>query len=165
MSEHQNEQRLLRGYERMLRRLRDDLKDLSLREALERAKQRTVELGELTREEADRVGDFLRRDVEEAGEYLAESDRDLRDWFHMDVQLIENWLWDTFSAAADQTKLQLLELQRRADEQQRVYYSGEIVGPGALKCISCDYIIAFKEAAHVPACPDCGGEEFVRPAR
>ncbi|MCS4505000.1 hypothetical protein KBTX_01547 [wastewater metagenome] len=166
MSDDKHE-RELRGYERMLERLRDRLdtaeKELGphVREALEHARDRAVELGELTREEADRVAEWLRRDLEEAADYTARNNRDLSAWLHMDVQLIENWLLDRFTSVADRTRLEWLEFQQFL-ERASEYHTGEIAGPGRLRCQACGEHLTFTRPGHIPPCPKCRGTVFVR---
>lgn len=166
MSE-QDQSRLLRGYEQMLHRLREmldqpDLTRPQLRDALDTAKQQAVEQGELTREEADRIGGYLRRDLESAASYTSQSDEDLGGWLRMDMQLIEDWLWDQFSKAADTTKLEFMQFQRGLMPAEE-YTSGEIAGPGSLRCTNCGHILRFDRITEIPACPNCGNREFLRP--
>lgn len=168
MSE-QDQNRLLRGYEQMLRRLRemmdqpDELTRPHLRDALETAKARTVETHELSPEEADRIGDYLRRDLEAAATYAAKAgDQDLSGWLHMDLKLIEDWLWDQFSKVADTTKLEFLQFQQGLLPAE-VYAAGEVAGPGSLRCTQCGHTLHFKRVGHIPSCPECGNTEFLRP--
>lgn len=165
----EDQNRLLRGYEQMLHRLREmlDHPDVLTRprldDALETAKQEAVEQNELDREEADRIGDYLRRDLEDAARYGAEQGEDLAGWLHMDLQLIEDWLWDQFSSVADKTRLELMELQRTLNEPEH-YRAGEVAGPGALTCTRCGEQLRFERVGVITACPNCQNTEFVRPA-
>ncbi|EAR21891.1 zinc ribbon-containing protein [Nitrococcus mobilis] len=151
------------AYERMLDRLRHAMEHAKLHEALETVKERAVELGELTREEAERVGSFLRRDVEDAARYSATTDEDLKSWLRMDLQLVENWIWDRFSSVADRTRLEWMALQRELQQQQTSdYYAGEVAGPGALTCSNCGAVIRFTQAEPIPVCPQCQGSVYRR---
>ncbi|WP_435104787.1 zinc ribbon-containing protein [Arhodomonas sp. AD133] len=166
MSKEQRD-REIQGYERMLERLRDRLESAEreftprVREALEHARDRAVELGELTREEADRVATSLRRDLEDAADYTARHDTDLNAWLRMDVQLVENWLWDQFSSVADRTRLEWLQFQQWL-ERAAEYHTGEIAGPGALHCTDCGETLTFTKAGHIPPCPKCRGTVYRR---
>lgn len=161
--------RQLEGYEKMLERVTDLLHEAGeqarprLRDALHRARERAVELGELTREEADRVGEYIRRDVEDAARYLSreDTDDDLAGWFRMDLQLIENWLLDRFTSVADRTRLELEALQQTL-ERGAIWRTGEITGPGQLRCMACGKIMQFKHTGHIPPCPGCSGTRFER---
>lgn len=158
--------RLRRGYETMLHRARAALAEHlpTVREAVDHAKEKAVELGELTREEAERVREYLRRDVEDAGAYLADTRRELTDWLHLERDLIESQLLDSLSVLADQTRLEYEKLAaqaQRADER----HTGEVVAPGTLRCTQCGERLRFSESGHVPPCPKCHGTVFRRASR
>lgn len=169
--DEQNQQRLLRGYEDMLHRLRvllekpDALTRPRFNEALSAAKTQTIDNGDLTEEEAERIAGYLRRDLQEAARYPAEGDQDLSGWLYMDLRLIEDWLWDTFSSVADKTRIELMAFNPPpfADESEH-YRSGEIIGPGAIRCLGCESQLEFERVGAIPQCPNCGEEEFVRAA-
>ena len=69
---HDPVDRLVGAYERMLERVNGALKHAekttvpTLRHALEQAREKAVELEEITREEAERVADYLERDMHDA---------------------------------------------------------------------------------------------------
>ena len=167
--DEEDQNRLLRGYEQMLHRLRemmdhpDHLTRPHLRDALQTAKAQSVELGELSEEEADRIGNYLRRDLESAASFTSQGDEDLSGWLRMDLQLIEDWLWDQFSKAADTTKLEFLNFQRGLIPAE-VYTTGEVAGPGSLRCTNCGHMLQFERVGHIPVCPNCGNQEFMRPS-
>jgi len=160
----------IHGYERMLERLRERLGSTSqaveqgFHEALEAARERSVSLGELTRDEADRVAGWLQRDLEDAAAYVDEARGSYADWLHMDLQLVENWIWDRFSSVADQTRLQWQALNRQLQAAAR-YHTGEVTGPGTLVCRDCGEVLHFKRTGHIPPCPKCHGSRFERAAR
>jgi hypothetical protein len=160
--------RMVGAYETMLERVNEAM-DVAehktvpaVRHALERARETAVELGELTREEAERVAGYLERDVTDAARYLADSGEELRSWLRFDLHLLEERLFDLFARAADQTSLQL---HRWAEEARRasVYRTGEVTGPGSLKCTGCGREMHFSRPGHIPPCPACHGAEFKRP--
>lgn len=158
------------GYERMLERVRErldstgDAVERGAHEALDAARERSVALGELTREEADRVAAWLQRDLEDAAEYVGSARGTYADWLHMDLQLVENWVWDRFSSVADQTRLQWQALNRQLQAAAR-YHTGEVTGPGTLVCRDCGEVLHFKRTGHIPPCPKCHGSRFERAAR
>ena len=161
--------RQVEGYERMLQRVTEALEEAGdearprLRQALDWARQKAVELEELTSEEADKISQYLQRDVEDAASFLSREDKsdDLRDWFRMDMQLIGSWLFDRFSMIADRTRLELMELNRQLEEAS-VYHTGEITGPGELSCHNCGKTMHFEKAGHIPPCPGCNATRFER---
>ena len=165
-----DESHLPTAYERMLAHLREQWTQSTdggpeLDTALRLAQQEMMDRGELTPDEAERVGEALRRDLSDAGAWLAEAShaRPLRDWLHMDLQMLESWLWDAFTLAADKTRLELEGFITTGEPSR--YHSGEITGPGQLRCIACGRIIGFERAGHIPACPGCERTEFVRASR
>lgn len=158
----------LEGYKRMLDRVKHALQDLEsaaesrLEKALDLAKDKALELGELTREEADRVADYLRRDVEDAANYLVGPEgQELAAWLKFDVEQIEQRLLEAFLSAADQTKLELMRLEQRG-AIPNVYRAGEITGLGTLDCDQCGTSLHFHEPKHIPACPSCHNKTFTR---
>lgn len=160
---------LVDAYERMLKRTRERLDEAQestpkLRDWLWKARDHMVELGELTREEANKIADYIERDIEDAAHYLADTGEDLKTWWRFDLQLIEDRLLDAFTSVADQTSLQLREWAERAQQARagRLYQSGEITGPGTLVCNNCGAQLNFQRATRIPDCAECGGKEFRR---
>ena len=90
-------ERLVHAYDRMLQRAEHTLataaarSEAALNHALEAAKEKAVELGELTREEADEIYEFVARDLYAAGRHLATQEHDIGDWLRdADVTHISN---------------------------------------------------------------------------
>lgn len=169
MSEEDKDKRELHGYEKMLDRLREFMDRAEkqtgsrLRKALDEAKERAIELGELTRDEAEKIAEYVRRDVEDAADYTTRSDEDLSGWLRMDLQMVENWIWDRFASVADQTRLDWYELQHSLAERE-LYHTGEIAAPGVLTCDGCANELHFNTAGHIPPCPKCNSTRYRRPA-
>lgn len=160
------EDRLVKAYEQMLERVRDTVSDAEeatpkLRAMLDTARDHMVELGELTREEAQKISGYLERDIEDASHYLAETGEDLRAWWRFDLELIEQRIFDAFTSVADQTSLQLQQWSERA-RQASLYQAGQITGPGTLSCDRCGAETRFTRAGRIPPCADCGGQSFRR---
>jgi len=160
-------ERLARGYEVMMQRLngfmeRTEQRAVPLvRDALRDAREKAVELGELSKEEAERVAGYIERDIRDAAHFIGETGQDFRDWFRFDWKLVENQMYDWFAAVADKTSLELRNLAERAREASR-YHTGEITGPGTLVCESCGAALHFKKAGHIPPCGKCKGTSFRR---
>ncbi len=167
MSEQDNKHRLADAYERMLERVQGFMQEVehetgpALKHAIERARDTAAELGELTREEAERVAYYLRRDLEDAGKFLKDSGEELGGWLRFDAELIERSLAGLFLQVADRTKVELERLHLEA-EAVGEWHSGEITGPGTLICKSCGTPLEMRRAAHIPPCPRCGGTDFRR---
>ena len=145
MSERSQLDKLVQAYDRMMERVKSRLVELGqaekevlpkLQQSIEHAAEKAVELGELTREEAQLISSYLRRDLEDAGHYLAQTGRDLRDWLRFDLELIEDRLLELFRSAADRTRLEILAFQETMERVSH-YHTGEITGPGTLQCDTC----------------------------
>lgn len=164
---HSPDEKHVNAYNRMMERVKttaDHLGYQNLKHAIQLAKDRAVELGELTREEAEQIGDYLVRDVEDAGQYLADSGGELKDWLRFDLQLIEERLLDMFALAADKTRLELIQLAENARHAGE-YHSGHITSIGTLQCVDCGELLHFHATSHIPPCPKCHGSVFTRPPR
>lgn len=156
------------GYKRMLERVKNTLQELEtaagsrLERALDMAKDKALELGELTREEADKVAEYLRRDMEDAANYLAgPSAQEFAAWLRFDVEQIEERILESFLSAADQTKLELMRLEQRSIEPAE-YRTGEVTGFGTLVCDECGKSLHFYEPGRIPPCPSCRNTRFSR---
>ena len=155
------------GYNRMLERVKEFIvnaeEDLASKfsYAVDQAKQKASELGELTREESEEIADYIKRDIHDAADYLAEEGTEMGDWLRFDVQLVEAKLLEWMSMAVDTTKLELDELAQQA-AQENIRLAGEITGPGTLTCTNCDHEIAFTQTEEIPPCPKCDNKEFHR---
>ena len=171
MSDNTNSQddkyKHIHGYNRMLERVKEYIanteEDLATKfhYAIEAAKDKALELGELTREESEEIAAYLKRDVHDAAEYLADEGSEMRDWLRFDVQLVEAKLLDWMSLAVDTSKLEFEQLAERA-RQENIWMAGEITGPGTLHCTACDHEIQFLETAQIPPCPRCGKKRYKR---
>ncbi|RDH91582.1 MAG: hypothetical protein DIZ77_03320 [endosymbiont of Seepiophila jonesi] len=159
--------RLTDAYEDILEHVHDAIESAKentipgLKDYFDDAKEKVVELGELSREEADKVAGYVERDVKDAAHYLIETGEQLSEWWHFDVQQVEDRMIEMFSRVADQTKLELNKIAERAKEASR-YHTGEVTGPGTLICSSCGKEMHFKKTGHIPPCSGCHGTEFRR---
>jgi predicted RNA-binding Zn-ribbon protein involved in translation (DUF1610 family) len=165
---HTSEEKQVQAYNRMMERIHDlragaarHGAPISLQYALAQAKETAVKLGELTQQEADLIARYLRQDLEDAGHYLAHTGRELRDWLYVDAKLIEVKLLEMFAQAADQTRLELMQLQERARHAAE-RHAGEITGIGTLHCAACGQLLHFHTTGHIPPCPKCRGTIFTR---
>ncbi len=160
-------ERMVSAYEAMLERVHDVVEAAEkktvpmLRETLQDAREKAVELGELTREEADKVSKYVERDMHDAAEFIAETGQEFRDWFQFDWQVINQRLMEMFAGVADQTSLAFRDLAERA-RQASLYHSEEITGPGSLTCTRCGEVMHFSHVSRIPPCPGCHGTEFSR---
>lgn len=160
-------QHLIDGYRRMLERIQDSIHDWNenarIRSALaiDNAKKMAEELGELTREEAEKVSLYLKRDLQDASQYLQQTGKELASWLAFDWQLIEDRTWDAFVAIANKFKLDYLEFNNQL-KLGTPYHTGEITSAGTLYCIECQQAMHFYKVSHIPPCPKCHGTKFIR---
>ena len=170
MSKAPDSNKLTQAYDRMMERVKTRLESLeeierevlpNLQHSIEQAAEKAVNLGELTREEAQMIGGYLKRDLEDAGHHLATTGHDLGAWLRFDLELIEDRLLELFQAAADKTRVEMLSFEE-AVERAAHYYKGEITGPGTLQCDNCGKQLPFHATAHIPSCPECGSNRFSR---
>jgi len=155
------------AYERMFERVMEDFRKAKektapvLHRLIDEAKEKTSELEELTREEAEKLGEALKRDLADAGEYLAETGGDLKNWLGFETRLIEDRLLDLLLQATDKTTLELLKFKETA-ARRSTYHTGGITGPGTLICDACGEKLHFTRAGHIPPCPKCHATGFHR---
>jgi hypothetical protein len=162
--------KLTHAYHRMMERVKLRLDEVrkaeqdiapAIQQSIEHASETAVELGELTREEAQLISGYVKRDLEDAGHYLAETGEDFKTWLRFDMELIEDRLLEWFGNTADHTRLELLAFGVPAGETAS-YLTGEITGPGSLQCDTCGERLAFHSPGTIPPCPVCGGTTFSR---
>lgn len=165
MSKPQDEPqgRLVQAYERMLERVRQGLDEAEegLEQALGKARDTAVELGELTRDEAERIAAYLRRDMQDMAQHLEQTGSELDTWFHIDLELIEARLLDLLGSVADRTRVELAALAARAQTAD-LYRTGEVTGPGAFECTACGHRLELHATGHIPPCAHCRATVFRR---
>lgn len=169
MSDEQKDpvDRMVAAYEAMLERVHEAAESAEkktvpwLRETLSSARDRAVELGELTREEAERVSRYVERDLHEAASFIADTGQEFRDWLSFDWQLMQNRMLDMFAGMADQTSAALKGFADQAREASW-YHTGEITAPGVLECVACGEQLHFEKTGHIPPCPKCKETRFRR---
>ena len=161
--------RMTDAYEKMLERVDEMLEKAeqstipSLKRSVEQAREKAVELNELTREEAEKLADYLERDMKDAASRLSETGETLRNWWRFDVELVEQRLLELFANVADRTRVELDRFAEQAREAS-FYHTGEVTGPGTLICKGCGKELHFYKAGHIPPCPVCRGTRYRRGA-
>lgn len=151
---------LIDAYDKMMERVRGALEHAgheaipTLQRGIEKAAHKAVELGELSRDEADQIGQWLQRDLDDAGYYLASTGKDLGQWLRFDIEQVESRLLELFANAADRTRLEFLEFENRVAAESE-YHTGEITAPGTLLCDNCGKKLHFHATGHIPPCPIC----------
>ena len=165
--EHPRREQWLRAYDDMMTRVKTAIEEAeehtlpALQRYIHNARDTAVELGELTREEAEKVAAYLQRDLQDAGKHLAETGHELGDWLRFDIGLIEDRLLDVLSRVADHTQLEIRRFEQDLEEGPP-YNAGEVTGPGTLVCDSCGETIRFHATGYIPNCPACGHTVYHR---
>lgn len=159
--------RLAQGYRAIMSRAREMLRRAeaatlpSLQELIDGAKRVSVELGELTRDEAERIGMWVSRDLNDAASYLRDTGADLRDWFQFDTELVEERLREQLEVMVDHTRQELGRIAAQASAARETR-TGQVTAPGTLFCQSCGQAVTLHESGRVPPCPKCHGTVFAR---
>ena len=155
------------AYELLLERTVDELHKVEevaapkIHHLIDDAKEKAIELEELTHEEADKLADFVKRDLQHAAKYITNTDEEFKHWFGFEKDVIKTSLLDLFTRAADRTALELRQLKENLSLPDE-YHSGEYTGLGTLYCDKCGNPIQFKQPAKIPACPNCANTTFKR---
>ena len=138
------------------------LKDtgVELQHVLEEAKNKAVELDELTEEDATKLLAWLKRDLQAAANYLSETGHEIKDWLGFEKTLLESELFYLFLETADKTTVELQQFKENAKHPE--YHTGEITWPGTLTCDECGERLHFYKAGKIPPCPKCHATVFHR---
>ena len=159
------DERLEQAYRTMLARVHERLEQAEertlpvVRESIDKAREAAHELGELTREEAERVADYVRQDLHDAIEYASTTGEELRQWLKFDLEQIGERLVDLVVQVADQSRIELeqfVQTARKLGER----HTGEVTGAGLLVCEKCGEELHFKRTSRIPPCPRCHATYF-----
>jgi rubrerythrin len=159
-----NTDKFIQAYNTLIRHLHETMgdTDYSAADALEIAKGKTSEAGNLTDEEITQVSGYVTRDIDHAAGTLDANNKDsFSDWLKFDIDLIEDFALDAFMDLADKTRVELAIIEQQAKDYHP-YHSGEITGPGTFMCEECGKEIAFKSTSQIPDCPNCKAKSFIR---
>ena len=155
------------AYEKMYERTAENLHTAEeksgslLHKLIDEAKDKAVELKELSEDDAAKLADWLKRDLDDTVNYLSETGLELKDWLGFETTLLESAVLDLMLKAADKTTVELLTMKDYA-RQPHAYHTGEITGPGTLVCDQCSEKLHFHGAGKIPPCPKCHATTFHR---
>jgi hypothetical protein len=155
------------AYEKMYERAAQNLHSTEKKSAqllhklIDEAKDKAVELKELSEEDAAKLADWLKRDLDDTVNYLSETGLELKDWLGFETTLLESAMLDLLLKSADKTTVELLTMKDYA-RQPHAYHTGEITGPGTLVCDQCGEKLHFHRAGKIPPCPKCHATTFHR---
>ena len=78
--------KLIHAYDQMMERIHSMVEHAenqtlpNLEEQLKKAQEKAVELGELTRDEAEKVASYLKRDLDDVSVYLRDTQAEFSEW-------------------------------------------------------------------------------------
>lgn len=165
--EHKVPEEPIHAYDRMVAFAKEALDELkekgepAILRAVETAKEKLVEIGELTRQDAEKTRQNLLRDLHDSAEYLALEEREFADWLRLDLLLVEKQLLHRLAALADQARLELAHVAKSISRLGE-WHTGEIRSIGILQCAQCGQLIHFHKTGRIPPCPKCQGTVFKR---
>ncbi|HED35134.1 MAG TPA: hypothetical protein ENJ08_13135 [Gammaproteobacteria bacterium] len=157
----------IKAYEKMLERSVSNLhqaKEKSmqiLHQFINQARDKAVELEELTEEDAAKVATWLKRDLNDFIDSLVEGENELKDWLGFETSLLENVFLDLMLQTADKTTVELLALKENA-RIASTWHTGEVTGPGTLICDNCGEVLHFHKAGKIPPCAKCHATSYHR---
>lgn len=161
------EEKIPDGYHKILGHLKGVLDDLdrdtgpAIYHAIELAKERAIQLGELTQAQAMQISDYLKRDIVDIAHFMADAEISFQETLNVDLQYLEDKFLENFFAAADRAKIDLLKFNLNL-MHKAVYSSGEIIGIGTLRCTACGKLAHFYDVAMIEPCVACGNDTFER---
>lgn len=163
---HDKNRRLPEAYEHMIERAAAIVEDLkkatpTLQFVLDEAKNRAVELSELTAEEASHIAEYIQQDLHDTARNFAEHERDFADWIKLDILIIEEQLRRRITSLVEVARQETRHIAKEPTHPLE-WHTGEVTGIGILECKSCGKKIHFHQAGHIPPCPQCQGTNFQR---
>lgn len=162
-----DDERLILGYERLLQRTEHILTSAAARsedalgQAIDAAREKAIELGELSREEVDKVHEFITRDLYDVGQHLVMEEREIADWLHLSLLVVEKSVLSRFTLLAQAAKLEFKHL-KKARQRLGEWHTGEITTIGTLSCKCCGEQVHFNRTARIPPCPKCHATVYER---
>ena len=158
---------LAEGYEQMLERAVKDAyhseqkTEGSLHDLIHDARDKAVELGELTHHEAERLAKSLARDINDIKTYVSETGHEIKHWLGFETALLETEIFDLLLKVADDTTVDLMLLKAAAQGRGK-YLKDEVTGPGTLVCDECGGKLQLRRPTTIPSCKACSGKSYHR---
>lgn len=162
----QAKDKLSQAYDQMLVRVKETYQQVSqegqpyIMSTLAKAKEKAIQLGELTEAEAEQVAQSLQRDLADAAVFVKDAKKLLSDWLYFDYKLVEGSCWDNFKAVVNQVKREWAEMSQRSAASD--YKKGQVTGAGSLECTQCHHVLHFSGTTTIPECPSCHHSSFKR---
>ena len=153
------------AYEKLYEHIADDfhrLKDKSnpsLSDLVDGAKDKVIELEELTEKDIEKLTGWLKRDIGATISYINNKESELEEWLGYEASELESAALDLMLKVADKTTLELIELKEEAAQH---YHAGEMTGPGTLICDSCAHKHHYYKPSPIQPCYKCHDKAFHR---
>lgn len=112
---------LSKAYEKMFKRVIQKFHDTEnktaqlINQLIDEAREKAVELKEVSEEEANKLTMYLKRDLNDASTFLAQTGHELEDWLGFKTSLLESGILYQLLQAADKTTLELLKIKGNAE--------------------------------------------------
>ena len=121
MDTNEMKSRLQRAYETMLAHVEEFLESekTTLSGAVQQAQTRLYDLGELSRDEIDDISNEFARNLKEVGEQAHELRESMGDALKMDAMYISTGILERLKMVADQTSVELIQLNEELAERIR----------------------------------------------
>lgn len=132
----------------------------TLDEMITNAEKMSKQLYALTQDEIHSVSTNIKRDIAHAKEYMQAEGHELNQWLKFDIKQVEDKFADFLAQAADKNWLDFHAFQ--AGQKNTLYRTGEICGPGTLRCLDCGQEMKITKNTRIPPCPKCHKTEFER---
>lgn len=132
----------------------------AIHQLMETARNDIAVLNNFGDDEAVKLEKSIKRDLIDAARYRDKTGNAVEAWLGFDAAEIKREFWEQFPKAADQTTIELNQLQQQATDAG--YHSGELVGSRTLVCDQCGEKLHFYKPGYISACPKCNGMDFHR---
>lgn len=162
--EKELERKLEQGYEKMVKSVKSALQEAeektlpALNKAVEKAKEAAVEVGKLTKREAENLAEYVKKDLVNAAEQFETATTEFSEELSEEVKDVEAGFFYWMLTLADPAKIQLRDFL--IGMQLEDFHAGEVTSAGTLECQSCGKQIHLEKTSHIPPCPECSGTEY-----
>jgi hypothetical protein len=105
------------AYELFLEKILQEMRqgNAFLHRVIEEVRGDSLASGKFGEEEVVKLKKYVKRDLIHAAQYVDKTGKELHDWLGFDLALIKHELWEKFSAAADKTTTELVQIKLEAE--------------------------------------------------
>ena len=158
---------LIQAYDRLMGVAKQSLEQAKqegepiIQSVIDAAKEKMINLGEMSRQEATEIGNYIMRDLHDVADYLNKQQQKLPEWLSRDLVKVEKQTVNKISPLIERAALELKHLAKTAAKVSD-WHTGEIRGIGTLKCDNCGQLMHFDKTSRIPPCPKCHKTLFKR---